>query len=83
MTQGKPFRVTLASGLWIAVGLALAIGLAWLAWPRPLKVVIGLVDRGPVGQTLADKGVGRNPDRVRHRLQGNPHIDAEAVAQAR
>lgn len=62
MTQGKPFRVTLASGLWIAVGLALAIGLAWLAWPRPLKVEIGLVDRGPVGQTLVDEGRTRIHD---------------------
>lgn len=62
MTQGKPFRMTLASGLWLAAGLGLAVGLAWLAWPRPLKVEIGLVDRGPVAQTLVDEGRTRIHD---------------------
>lgn len=62
MTQGKPFRMTLASGLWLAAGLALALALAWLAWPRPLKVEIDVVDRGPVARTLVDEGRTRIHD---------------------
>ena len=62
MTSKSAFRLSLASGLWLAAGLALVLGLAWLAWPRPLKVEIDVVDRGPVARTLVDEGRTRIHD---------------------
>lgn len=62
MTAGKPFRMSLGSGLWLAAGLTLALGLAWLAWPRPLAVEVDTVDRGPVARTLVDEGQTRIHD---------------------
>lgn len=62
MTSKPAFRVSLASALWVAAGLAVAIGIAWLAWPRPLKVETDVVDRGPVARTLVDEGRTRIHD---------------------
>jgi HlyD family secretion protein len=62
MTSKPALRLSLASGLWLAAGLALALGLAWLAWPRPLKLEIDVVDRGPVARTLVDEGRTRIHD---------------------
>jgi HlyD family secretion protein len=62
MTSKPGFRLSLASGLWLATGLALVLGLAWLAWPRPLKVEMDVVDRGPVARTLVDEGRTRIHD---------------------
>jgi HlyD family secretion protein len=62
MTSKPAFRLSLASGLWLAAGLAVAVGIAWLAWPRPLKVETDVVDRGPVARTLVDEGRTRIHD---------------------
>ena len=62
MTSRPAFRLSLASGLWLAAGLAVAVGIAWLAWPRPLKVETDVVDRGPVARTLVDEGRTRIHD---------------------
>ena len=62
MTARPLFRLSLASGFWLAAGLALVLGIAWLAWPRPLKVQTEPVDRGPVAMTLVDEGKTRIHD---------------------
>jgi HlyD family secretion protein len=62
MTARPAFRLSLASWLWFAAGLALVLGIAWLAWPRPLKVETDVVDRGPVARTLVDEGRTRIHD---------------------
>lgn len=48
---------------WLFVtALALAVGalLAFLFWPRPLKVDTALVRTGPIAETVADQGVARS-----------------------
>jgi HlyD family secretion protein len=53
----------------IASGLALAlvvVGLAWLAWPRPIGVDLAAVTRGPMEVTVDDEA----KTRVRHHLHG-------------
>lgn len=45
---------------WLFVtALALAVGalLAFLFWPRPLKVDTALVRTGPIAETVADQGL--------------------------
>lgn len=92
MTRGKPFRMNLASGLWLAAAAGLVLGLVWLAWPRPLKVQVDRVDRGPVARTLVDEGrtrihdvftitapVGGNLERIRLH-PGDPVTRGQVVA---
>ncbi|MCA6329195.1 MAG: hypothetical protein IM649_07750, partial [Phenylobacterium sp.] len=62
MTSRPAFRLSLASGLWLVAGLAVAVGIAWRAWPRLLKVETDVVDRGPVARTLVDEGRTRIHD---------------------
>jgi HlyD family secretion protein len=62
MTVRPLFRLSLASGFWLAASVAVVLGIAWLTWPRPLKVQTDQVDRGPVAMTLVDEGKTRIHD---------------------
>ncbi|MDI1282221.1 efflux RND transporter periplasmic adaptor subunit [Brevundimonas sp.] len=55
-------RLSLARWLWTATGLVLVIGLVWLAWPRPLRVEVAVIDHGPVRREIIDEGRTRIHD---------------------
>jgi len=55
-------RLSLARWLWTATALVLAVGLAWLAWPRPLQVEVAVIDNGPVRREIVDEGRTRIHD---------------------
>jgi HlyD family secretion protein len=57
MAQSSPKRNTISTStlVWAGAGLALAVVMAWLLWPRPLPVQTALVDRGEVTREIIEE----------------------------
>lgn len=57
-----PLRFTVAQRVWLAAGVAVALLLVWLAWPRPLAVEVAVIDRGVVRSEVVDEARTRIHD---------------------
>lgn len=57
-----PLRLTTAQRVWLGVGLVVALGLVWLAWPRPMRVEAAVIDRGAVRSEVVDEARTRIHD---------------------
>lgn len=55
-------KAPMAARLWAGAGLALALVLIWLVWPRPLLVEAAVIDRGVVQREIVDEGRTRIHD---------------------
>ncbi len=57
-----PLNFTVAQRMWLGAGIAVALMLVWLAWPRPLSVEVAVVDRGIVRSEVIDEARTRIHD---------------------
>lgn len=55
-------NLTRAQWIWVGAGAALALFLAFMAWPRPLEVDVAAIDRGAVRREIVDEGRTRIHD---------------------
>lgn len=57
MAQSSPRRKTVSTAtlVWVGAGLALAVAMAWLLWPRPMSVQTAIVDRGEVTRAIVEE----------------------------
>jgi HlyD family secretion protein len=51
----KRNRIPTSTLIWAGAGLALAVVMAWLLWPRPLPVQTALIDRGEVTREIIEE----------------------------
>lgn len=56
------FKLTVAQRVWLGACLVVALGLVWLAWPRPMSVEAALIDRGVVRSEVVDEARTRIHD---------------------
>lgn len=52
----KLFKLTPVSVFWIAAAAAVAILIAWFAWPRAISVQTAAIDRGEVRREIVEEG---------------------------
>lgn len=57
-----PLRLSVAQRVWLGAGIAVALLLVWLAWPRPMSVEIATIDRGVVRSEVVDEARTRIHD---------------------
>lgn len=57
-----PLKLTVAQRVWLGAGIAVALLLVWLAWPRPTNVEIAVIDRGAVRSEVVDEARTRIHD---------------------
>ena len=57
-----PLNFTVAQRMWLGAGIAVALMLVWLAWPRPMSVEIADIDRGVVRSEVIDEARTRIHD---------------------
>lgn len=57
-----PLRLSVAQRVWLGAGIAVALVLVWLAWPRPMSVEIATIDRGVVRSEVVDEARTRIHD---------------------
>lgn len=55
-------KLTRAQWIWAGAGAALALFLAFMAWPRPTEVDVAAIDRGEVRREIVDEGRTRIHD---------------------
>ena len=57
-----PLKLKAAQRVWLGAGIAVALLLVWLAWPRPMNVEIAIIDRGVVRSEVVDEARTRIHD---------------------
>jgi HlyD family secretion protein len=55
-------KLSMAQWIWVGAGVALALLLTWLLWPRTQLVDAAAIDRGPVRHDVVDQGRTRIHD---------------------
>lgn len=57
-----PLKLSVAQRVWLGAGVAVALMLMWLAWPRPMSVEVSIIDRGIVRSEVVDEARTRIHD---------------------